>query len=106
MIVCHCNIISMREIEETISGLLDADPWRLIVPLQVYHAMKKRGRCCGCFPNVVDIIVRVTEAYHRRLETPEADVICFVERLREEHRRFEEDRKAARERLSGTTVAA
>lgn len=105
MIVCHCNIISAREIEEAITGLLDDDPWRLIVPLQVYHAMKKRGRCCGCFPNVVDIIVRVTEAYHRRLETPETEVICFVERLREEHRRFEENRIAARKRMASNKAA-
>lgn len=105
MIVCHCNIITMREIEEAITGLLDEDPWRLIVPVQVYHTMKKRGRCCGCFPNVVDIIVRVTEAYHRRLQTPDADVICFVERLREEHRRFEDMRSAAKARMRGDKAA-
>jgi bacterioferritin-associated ferredoxin len=65
MLVCHCNIISEREIEETIRGMLADDPWQLIVPGKVYHAMEKQGRCCGCFPNVVDIIIRVTEDYHR-----------------------------------------
>ena len=31
------------------------------------------GRCCGCFPNVVDIIVEVTEKYHLQMEqTPSA----------------------------------
>lgn len=105
MIVCHCNIIAQREIEETIIGLLDDDPWRLIVPVQVYHAMKKRGRCCGCFPNVIDIIIRVTEAYHRRLETPDADVICFVERIRAEHRRHEENRANAKARISSARAA-
>ena len=65
MIVCHCNLISEREIEETVVALLDADPWQLIVPAKVYHAMAKRGRCCGCFPSVVDIIIRMTAEYHR-----------------------------------------
>ena len=40
-----------------INSLLDEDCWQLIVPAKVYHAMQKRGRCCGCFPNVVDIIL-------------------------------------------------
>ena len=53
MLICHCNIITEREIEQSIVELLDQDPWQLIVPAKVYHAMHKRGRCCGCFPNVV-----------------------------------------------------
>ena len=105
MIVCQCNIISEREIEKAIIGLLDQDPWRLIVPLQVYHIQGQRGRCCGCFPNVVDVIVRVTEAYHRDRATPEADVISIVERLRAEHRRLEGCRADMRARLQGKTAA-
>ena len=27
---------------------------------KVYHSMRIRGRCCGCFPDVVDIIGEVT----------------------------------------------
>ena len=105
MIVCQCNIISTRDIEETITGLLDQDAWRLIVPVQVYHALGKRGRCCGCFPGVVDIIVNVTAAYHARLATPEAEVISFIDRLREEHRRIEGERDALRQRLAGQIAA-
>jgi hypothetical protein len=86
MIVCHCNVISEREIEATVERLLHDDPWRLIVPVQVYHELEKRGRCCGCFPNVVDIIVRVTTAFHERQATPQAEIFSLVERLRQRER--------------------
>lgn len=82
MIVCHCNVIHKSEIEEVITSLLDEDCWRLIVPLQVFHAMEKRGRCCGCFPGVIDIIIETTEAYHKQHATPEAEIISLIDRLR------------------------
>lgn len=82
MIVCHCNVLKRNQIEEAIVELLDADPWRLIVPVQVYHAMNRRGRCCGCFPDVVDLIVETTAAYHLRNATPESEIVSLVERLR------------------------
>jgi hypothetical protein len=51
--------------------------------------MDKRGRCCSCFPNVVDIIVRVTEEYHLRLEAADpvrlSDARERLERLRRRH---------------------
>ena len=100
MLVCHCNLISESEIEDAIKGLLAEDEWRLVVPLQVYHEMGKRGRCCGCFPNVVGIILRVTEAWHREKARSEAEVIDFVERLKREHSRLEAERIATRARLS------
>lgn len=99
MIVCSCNLIVKKEIVETIRALLDEDEWRLIVPLQVYHAMRKRGKCCGCFPGVVDIIVETTEAYHRERETPDCEVVSLIDRLRDEHERCETARRLARERL-------
>ena len=61
MIVCQCNVLLEREIEETILALLMEDPWALVVPSRVYHALGKRGRCCQCFPSVVSIILRVME---------------------------------------------
>ena len=85
MIVCQCNLISTEEIERTIIELLHEDPWQLIVPLQVYHAMEKRGRCCGCFPNVVDIIVRTVKAYHEANATPQAKIISLVDKIQEKH---------------------
>ena len=105
MLVCHCNIITDTDIVSAIEELLGEDEWRLIVPVQVYHFMNKRGRCCGCFPNVVDIIVKTTEAWHRRKERPEAEVFDLVARLREEHSRIEAERIAARERLRRAATA-
>jgi len=82
MLVCHCNLITEKEIEGAIRGLLDADPWQLIVPAKVYHSLAKRGRCCGCFPNVVETIIRVTEDYHRRGGVGEPETITFLDRVR------------------------
>jgi hypothetical protein len=105
MIVCQCNVISGADIEEAIADLLNQDPWRLIVPVQVYHALGQRGRCCGCFPGVVDIIVKVTEGYHARLATPQAEVVSFIERLRKEHDRIESERSASLLRINGPIAA-
>lgn len=91
MMVCSCNIITDRDIREVIISLLDEDCWQLIVPGKVYHAMGKRGRCCGCFPNVVDIIVKTTEEYHALRQSEGAEVVDFMERLK----RFHAEQKAA-----------
>lgn len=82
MLVCSCNLITDKDIKEAIISLLDEDCWQLIVPGKVYHAMQKRGRCCGCFPNVVDLIVKTTEEYHAARQSEDADVIDFIERLK------------------------
>jgi hypothetical protein len=91
MMVCSCNIITDKDIRDVIVSLLDEDCWQLIVPGKVYHAMGKRGRCCGCFPNVVDIIIKTTEEYHARRDSEGSDVVDFMERLK----RFHEEQKAA-----------
>ena len=103
MLVCHCNLITEKEIEEAIIELLDQDPWGLIVPAKVYHAMLKRGRCCGCFPNVVETIIRVTENYHARSEASGLDVVSHLDRVRglraeygsRHHERRKADHRAA-----------
>ncbi|MGX5721100.1 (2Fe-2S)-binding protein [Shinella zoogloeoides] len=95
MLVCSCNFITEKEIVDVINGLLDEDCWQLIVPAKVYHAMQKRGRCCGCFPNVVDIIIRTTEAYHARRDSTDAEIFDFMTRLKQFH---EENRRADLER--------
>ena len=82
MLVCHCNLIMEREIEDTIIQLLDQDPWNLIVPAKVYHTLQKRGRCCGCFPNVVETIIRVTENYHSRSHLYGVDIVSHLDRVR------------------------
>lgn len=89
MLICSCNLIAKQEVEETIRGFLADDPWTVITPSRVYHAMEKRGRCCGCFPNVINIIVAEIENFHRKADTPEADFVPFVAETREEHNRCE-----------------
>ena len=83
MLICQCNVLTEKEVEQAILKLLDQDPWSLIVPAKVYHSLQKRGRCCGCFPNVVETIIRVTEAYHARSEASGVDVVSHLDRVRE-----------------------
>lgn len=93
MLVCSCNIISKAEIEEVIIGFLDADPWDLITPARVYHDMERRGRCCGCFPNVINIIIATTENYHRARNHSDAEVVPFIAKIKEHHAQCETARK-------------
>ncbi len=95
MIVCSCNFLSDEKIKEAVLGLLNDDEWQLISPGLVYHALKRRGRCCNCFPDVVDIIVSTSEAFHQKMQTPEKDISPFVGRIRDEHLRCETARKLA-----------
>lgn len=98
MIVCSCNIITSKDIEEVIIELLDEDMWRLIVPGQVYGVMSKRGKCCNCFPGVVDLIVKTVEKYHQEHQTPSAEIINFMDRLKKHHDVCETARMLARHR--------
>ena len=63
MIVCHCNVLTKSVILEAIEELLDDDPYRLITPGVVYRHLGKRGKCCGCFPQVVGLIVSSLEEF-------------------------------------------
>ncbi len=89
MLVCQCNMITQKEVEDTIISMLDEDRWQLIVPAKVYHTMSKRGRCCGCFPNVVETIIRVTEEYHQRHDQSEgAEVVTYLDQVRALRERY------------------
>ncbi len=96
MIVCSCNVIARQEIEDVIVTFLRDDPWQLITAGKVYHAMQKRGKCCSCFPRVIDLIVSISEDFHRRMETPEAQIIPFIAAIRTEHERCETARELVR----------
>lgn len=96
MLVCHCNIITEKEIEAAIVELLDQDRWQLIVPAKVYHWLAKRGRCCGCFPNVVETIIRVTEAYHLRAAGEDEQVVSHLDRVRGLRGQFGSNRNEGR----------
>jgi bacterioferritin-associated ferredoxin len=103
MLVCSCNYITDKDIRDTIIQLLDEDCWQLIVPSKVYHAMAKRGRCCGCFPNVVELIIRTTEEYHALRHSTEDELVVYLSRLKQFH---EENRRADIERrLKGHRAA-
>lgn len=95
MIVCSCNYILKHEIEEVIQSFLMEDAWTLVTPGRVYAALAKRGKCCGCFPNVINVIVSVTRNFHREQNTPEADIIPFISRIIEEHERCDTVRQLA-----------
>lgn len=92
MIVCSCNIIKHHEIEDAILELLHDNPWRLVTPGLVYRSLAKHGKCCGCFPGVLDVIVEVTEGFHNRRKTPCEDFLHYMEQLKTAHRSSEEAR--------------
>lgn len=81
MLICHCNVISEREIEEIVLTMLREEPWQLIVPAMVYRAFETQGRCCGCATNLVDIIARVTENYHLQQARTPGELIDIKVRL-------------------------
>ena len=106
MIICSCNIISSREIEDVVLELLNEDPWRLIVPGVVYKTMEKRGKCCGCFPGVVELIVKTTEKFHQDHETPSAEIINLMDRLKKHHEVCETARMLAAHRQRNMKTTA
>ncbi|MFK5978411.1 MAG: (2Fe-2S)-binding protein [Rhizobiaceae bacterium] len=105
MIICSCNIISAKEIEQAVLSLLVEDAYRLIVPVQVYHTMQKRGKCCSCFPGVIEIIVRVTEVFHRGNDISEPEIVSLIAELKSEHEQCETVRMLKRMRLKGHRAA-
>ena len=105
MLICSCNIISIEDVRETILEILTEDEWQLIVPLQVYHRMGKRGKCCGCFPGLVDLIVETTEKYHQTMATDRAKVVELIDRLKKKHEQCETARLLARKRMQAIHAA-
>jgi hypothetical protein len=71
MIVCSCNVITRRDIEAVIEGLLAEDPYAVLTPGLIYHRLGRRGRCCGCFPHVSAILVEHLGVVRARLERGE-----------------------------------
>ncbi|AKI02191.1 BFD-like (2Fe-2S) protein [Hoeflea sp. IMCC20628] len=100
MIVCSCNIVSRKDIEEVVTDFLNVDEWQLITPGKVFQAVSARGKCCGCFPGVIDIIVETTERYHAVMESPAPRVVDLLKRIADQRRRVETARKNAGKRRS------
>ena len=97
MLVCQCNMITSRKIENIVLDLLKADPWQLVVPAKVYSELNRRAKCGGCVPNVVDIIVRVTENYHSQQANPPADLVelhAGLEKLKKQQSGVRRERRS------------
>lgn len=48
MIVCSCQNISDRDIHAAVDWMRAADPWTIVTPGKVYHALGKSADCGGC----------------------------------------------------------
>lgn len=48
MIVCSCNAITHRDIHAAIEWMRASDPYTIITPGKVYHALGKSPDCGGC----------------------------------------------------------
>jgi len=103
MLVCQCNMITSKEIEGIVLELLQADPWQLVVPAKVYSELNRRAKCGGCVPNVVDIIVRVTENYHLQQAHPPADLVHIqsgLEKLKKQQSGVRRERRSTSHRAA------
>ena len=43
----------------------------MLTPNLIYHRLGRRGRCCGCFPQVSEVIVEHGTLVRERLERGE-----------------------------------
>lgn len=105
MIVCSCNIVSSKDIEDVIVDFLKSDEWQLITPGKVFQAMSARGKCCGCFPGVIDIIVETTERYHALMQSPAPKVVDLLKRIADQRQRVEKTRKRNAEKRRSQIAA-
>jgi bacterioferritin-associated ferredoxin len=103
VLVCQCNMITSKEIETIVLELLHADPWQLVVPAKVYAELNRRAKCSGCVPNVVDIIVRVTENYHAKQTQPSGELVSLqtgLEKLKKQRSGVHRERRSTGHRAA------
>ncbi len=62
MIVCHCNVIARRQIEDAVREILARDAGAPLNPQHIYRELGKRGKCCGCFPQVERVVEQMLAA--------------------------------------------
>ncbi len=84
MIICHCNIISKADIDGVIASLLADDPWIHLTPGAVLHGLNKRGKCCGCFPTLIDVMIATVDEI-RNGDSPHVPI--FADQARHAERR-------------------
>ena len=71
MIVCSCNIITRRDVELVIEEILGDDPFAVLTSNLLYHRLGRRGKCCGCFPHVTEILVEHGTLVRKAIEAGE-----------------------------------
>ena len=112
MIICQCNIISKSDVEDAVRGLLAEDAWIHLTPGTMMKALEKRGKCFGCFPSLINVMITVIEDIRERDEAvhPEwADMTVTRLRLLSERRSARQNaanRDQNRIRRARTTIRA
>ncbi len=56
MIVCSCNVVSHREIENAVEELVRSDPNVVLTAGKVYRAIGVQPKCGTCLKSVVELI--------------------------------------------------
>lgn len=56
MIVCHCNRITSRDIDDAVCCLKTNCPNKDLCPNDVYEELGVCAKCCNCFPQAEKLI--------------------------------------------------
>lgn len=75
MIVCHCNFITRADIEGAVRAILREDPSARLEPQFVYAHLRKRGKCCGCFPNAERVVADMLAAAMKEVDVHAFDTV-------------------------------
>ena len=70
MIVCSCNVICHRKIEQAVERMFEADPNVVLTPGKVYKAVGHRPKCATCLFH----IAKLMHAHRESLEKEAAIV--------------------------------
>lgn len=58
MIVCHCNMITDRDIRNAVDWMRAADEKVLITPGKVFRTLGKKPDCASCVPLFIEAMAR------------------------------------------------
>ncbi len=56
MIVCQCNRLSSEDVDWTVRGFAEVDPYRRVTALSVFLACGRRPKCGNCIPLITRLI--------------------------------------------------
>ena len=56
MIVCQCNRLSSEDVEWTMRGYAEMDPFVRVTALSVFLACGRRPKCGNCIPLITRLI--------------------------------------------------